>query len=77
MLDGSHQLISVLLVLHTRDLEYLLVSLDLLFILGLSLSAGRVDPLATDPPCELNVLRHDGNTLGMDGTQVRVFEDAN
>jgi hypothetical protein len=77
VLDGSHQLISVLLVLQGRDLEYLLVSLDLLFILGLSLRTGRVDPLSTDPPCELHVLAHDGDSTGMDGTQVRVFEDAN
>ena len=77
MLDGSHQLISVLLVLHTRDLEYLLVSLDLLFILGLSLGTGRADPLSSNPSCELHVLAHDGDSTGMDGTQVRVFEDAN
>jgi hypothetical protein len=68
VLDGSPQLISFLLVLQARDLEYLLVSLDLLFILCLSLSTGWVDPLATDPPCELHVLAHDGDSPCMDGT---------
>ena len=30
--------------------------------------------LATDAACELNVLGHDGNTLGMDGAQVGILE---
>ncbi len=32
--------------------------------------------LATDPPGQLDVLRHDGDTLGVDGAQVRVLEEA-
>ena len=31
--------------------------------------------LATDAACQLNILRHDGYTLCMDGTQVGVFEE--
>ena len=31
----------------------------------------------TDSTSELNILRHDGNTLGMDGAQVGVFEETN
>ena len=33
--------------------------------------------LSTDTTGELNVLRHDGNTLGVDGTQVSVLEKTN
>jgi len=33
--------------------------------------------LATDPPGQLNVLGHDGDTLGVDGAQVGVLEQAN
>jgi hypothetical protein len=33
--------------------------------------------LATDSAGELNVLRHDSNTLRVDGAQVCVFEEAN
>jgi histone H3 len=32
---------------------------------------------ATDAASQLNVLRHDGDTLGVDGAQVRVLEQAN
>jgi len=32
--------------------------------------------LATDSSCQLNVLWHDGDTLGVDGAQVGVFEEA-
>jgi hypothetical protein len=31
--------------------------------------------LATDPPGQLDVLRHDGDTLGVDGAQVRILEE--
>ena len=30
--------------------------------------------LATDPPGQLDILGHDGNTLGVDGAQVGVLE---
>jgi histone H3 len=33
--------------------------------------------LSTDTTSELNVLGHDGNTLGVDGTQVGVLEKSN
>ena len=33
--------------------------------------------LSTDTTSKLHILRHDGNTLGMDGTQVSVFEETN
>ena len=33
--------------------------------------------LATDATGKLDVLRHDGDTLGVDGAQVGVFEQAN
>jgi len=33
-----------------------------------------LSPLSTDPPCELDVLGHDGDTLGVDGAQVGVLE---
>ena len=35
----------------------------------------RLSPLATDPPCQLNVLGHDGHPLGVDGAQVGVLEE--
>jgi hypothetical protein len=40
---------------------------------------GQVDlsPLAADAACQLDVLRHDGDTLGMDGSQVGVLEQTN
>jgi len=37
-------------------------------------------PLSTfspDSPCKLNILRHNSNTLGMDGAQVSVLEKTN
>ena len=34
----------------------------------------KLSPLATDPPCQLNVLGHDGHALGVDGAQVCVLE---
>lgn len=37
----------------------------------------RLGPLAADPPCQLNVLWHDGHTLSMDGAQVGVLKQAN
>ena len=30
--------------------------------------------LATNPPCQLDVLGHDGDPLGVDGTQVGVLK---
>ena len=33
--------------------------------------------LSADSACELNILGHDGNTLGMDSTQVGVFKKTN
>jgi hypothetical protein len=33
--------------------------------------------LAPDPPSKLNVLGHYGDALGMDGTEVSVFEQTN
>ena len=32
---------------------------------------------STDSASQLNILRHDGNTLGVNGTQVSVFEETN
>jgi hypothetical protein len=75
VLDGGHQLILVVLALQIRDLEYLLVILDLLLETHLSFNTVGVDPLTTDSPGELHVLAHDCDSLGMDGAQVRVFED--
>ena len=34
-------------------------------------------PLASDPPGQLNVLGHDGDPLGMDGTEVGVLKESN
>ena len=34
------------------------------------------EPLAADAPSKLNVLRHDGDSLGVDCAQVRVFKQA-
>ncbi|DBA03601.1 TPA: hypothetical protein N0F65_006780 [Lagenidium giganteum] len=47
---------------------------------GLRRQRGRNQPLcsfATDATRELNILWHDGHTLGVDGAQVGVFEQAN
>ena len=37
----------------------------------------RSGALATDSACELHVLWHDGNSLGVDGTEVSVLEKTN
>ena len=34
-------------------------------------------PLATDPPCQLDILGHDGDPLGMDGAEVGVLKETN
>lgn len=31
---------------------------------------------STNSPCQLNILRHDGDTLSMDGTEIGVFKKA-
>jgi len=36
--------------------------------------ADRLGTLAPDPPSQLDILRHDGNPLGMDGTKVGVLK---
>ena len=33
-------------------------------------------PLASDPPCQLDVLGHDSNPLGMDGAEVGVLKES-
>ena len=40
-------------------------------------NSNNLGPLAPDPPGELNVLGHNGDSLGMDGTQVSVLEQSN
>ena len=40
-------------------------------------STGSLGPLTTDAASQLDVLWHDGNTLGVDGTQVGVLEQSN
>ena len=35
----------------------------------------HLSPLATDPPGQLDVLRHDSDPLGVDGTQVGVLKE--
>ncbi len=37
----------------------------------------NLTPLAADPTSELNILNHDGDTLGMDGAEVGVLEETN
>ena len=32
--------------------------------------------LSSDPSCQLDVFRHDGDSLGVDGAQVSVLEQA-
>ena len=39
-------------------------------------AVGRLGALATDAAGELDVLRHDGDALGVDGAQVGVLEEA-
>ena len=36
-----------------------------------------LSPLSTDPPCQLDILWHNGHTLGVNGAQVGVFEKTN
>ena len=50
---------------------------DKLFTYYFSLYSNNLGPLAPDPPGELNVLGHNGDSLGMDGTQVSVLEQSN
>ena len=38
---------------------------------------GFLSPLSSDSPSQLDVLWHDGDTLGMDGTQVSVLKETN
>ncbi len=44
--------------------------------LGYLLMGPYLCTLTTDAASELNVLGHDGDTLGVDGTEIRVFEEA-
>jgi len=43
----------------------------------MNLQVESLSTLATDPPGQLDVLGHDGDPLGMDGTQVGVLKQAN
>jgi hypothetical protein len=61
--------------LEARDPEYLLVVFDLMLETFLGVLRVRVYPLPTDSPGELHVLGHDGDSLGVDGAKVRVFEE--
>jgi hypothetical protein len=47
---------------------------SILKVLGSVLLYQRLSPLATNPPGELDVLGHDGDTLGMDGAEVGVLK---
>jgi len=47
----------------------------LLTCLSASCRQHTLGPLATDAAGELDVLGHDGNTLGVDGAEVGVLED--
>jgi len=38
---------------------------------------GFLSPLSTDPPCQLDILWHNGHTLGVNCAQVGVLEKAN
>ena len=42
-----------------------------------AVSLGRLSTLATDAASKLDVLGHDGDTLGVDGAEVGVLEEAN
>lgn len=44
---------------------------------GLESSERDLGPLSTDPTGELDVLGHDGHSLGMDGAQVGIFKESN
>ena len=35
---------------------------------------GKLSSLAADPSGQLDIFRHDGNSLGVDGTKVGVFK---
>ncbi|GFE54510.1 histone H3 [Babesia ovis] len=43
----------------------------------MNLKCGALSSLTPDPPGKLDVLGHDGHTLGVNGTQVGVFEETN
>ena len=38
---------------------------------------GILSSFTPDPPCQLDILGHDGDSLSVDGTQVSVFEKTN
>ena len=40
-------------------------------------AAEDLGPLSSDPPGQLDILWHDGHTLGVDGAQVGVLEETN
>ena len=40
----------------------------------MSTESDKLRPLASDATCQLDVFGHDGDTLGVDGAQVGVFE---
>jgi hypothetical protein len=44
---------------------------------SVAMQSRRLGPLATDAARQLDVLGHDGDALGMDGSQVGVLEEAN
>merc|ERR1712001_727459 len=46
-------------------------------VLLLNFSCGFLSPLSTDPPCQLDILWHNGHTLGVNCAQVGVLEKAN
>jgi len=46
-------------------------------VLLLYFSYGFLSPLSTDPPCQLDILWHNGHTLGVNCAQVGVLEKAN
>ena len=41
-----------------------------------SIKGHQLGSLPTDTACQLNVFRHDGNALGVDGAEVGVLEEA-
>ena len=44
-------------------------------ILEIQVAAVKI-PVSSDPPGEVHVLPHEGDSIGMDGADVRVFEDS-
>ena len=40
-----------------------------------SIKGHQLGSLPTDTACQLNVFRHDGNALGMDGAKIGIFEE--